>query len=163
MKTFFSTTTLLFILGITTASAIPLENAMTHSKPVEINTILDTNKSWAGTLLPGFSAGQTAFKVLTFKISPGAKTSIHVHPLNGAGYILSGELTMYSTEDTHGSFANPKQVKKIILKAGDAWTETVNTWHYGENNGSQDVKFIVVFAGQEGTPPTLTLELPTKK
>src|SRR3990167_7856799 len=64
------------------------------------------------------------FKVLTFKISPGAKTSIHVHPLNGAGYILSGELTMYSTEDTHGSFANPKQVKKIILKAGGAWTET---------------------------------------
>ncbi|EKD72965.1 MAG: cupin 2 conserved barrel protein [uncultured bacterium] len=128
-----------------------------QADPVKIEQILQTTQSWNGASLPGFASGKTEFRVLKFKISPGAKTSIHMHPLNGAGYVLSGELTMYSTDDSHGSFADEKHVKKITLTAGNAWTETVNTWHYGENKGKEDVEFVLIFAGQDGTPPTLSL------
>lgn len=82
---------------------------------------------------------------------------MHVHPSNGAGYMIAGELTMFSTEDPNGSFENPKQVKKITLTAGDAWTESVNTWHYGENKEDTEVEFVLIFAGEVDVPPTLSL------
>jgi quercetin dioxygenase-like cupin family protein len=127
------------------------------SNSVEIKQILKTDKSWSGSPLPGFNSGTTEFKVLLFKIAPQGKTTVHVHPLNGAGYMISGELTMFSTEDPYGSFDNPKQVKTITLRAGDAWAESVNLWHYGENQGDIDAEFVLMFAGQIDVPPTLSL------
>lgn len=124
---------------------------------VQITQVLKTTQSWSGTPLPGFSSGQTEFRVLFFKIAPRGKTTVHVHPLNGAGYMIAGELTMFSTEDPNGSFHNPKQVKKITLKAGDAWAESVNLWHYGENQGTEEAEFVLIFAGQIDIPPTLSL------
>jgi quercetin dioxygenase-like cupin family protein len=124
---------------------------------VEIKQVLKTSKSWSGAPLPGFGSGMTEFKILFFKVPPGAKTTIHIHPMNGAGYMIAGELTMLSTEDPHGSFDNPKQVKKIKLVAGEAWAESVNTWHYGENRGDVDAEFVLIFAGQTDVPPTLSL------
>lgn len=127
------------------------------SNLVNIKQILKTTKSWSGSPLPGYSSGQAEFKVLLFKIAPKGKTTVHVHPSNGAGYMIAGTLTMYSTEDPHGSFENPKQVKKIVLTAGDAWTESVNTWHYAENKGKTEVEFVLIFAGEVDVPPTLSL------
>jgi quercetin dioxygenase-like cupin family protein len=124
---------------------------------VQITQLLKTTKSWNGSPLPGIGSGTTEFKVLHFRIPPGAKTTIHLHPMNGAGYMIEGELTMFSTEDPHGSFDNPKQVKKVKLKTGDAWAESVNAWHYGENTGKEEAEFILIFAGQVDTPPTLSL------
>ena len=127
------------------------------SEQVQIRQILKTSSSWSGTALPGFHSGKTEFKVLLFTIAPGGKTTVHVHPLNGAGYMISGELTMFSTEDPYGSFDNPKQVKQIKLKAGEAWAESVNNWHYGQNQGAIDAEFVLIFAGQVDVPPTLSL------
>lgn len=125
--------------------------------PITIKEVLRTTKSWNGAPLPGFNSGKTEFRVLTFKIAPGAKTAIHIHPSNGAGYLIAGELTMYATDDPNGSFADAKSVKETKLLPGSAWTETVNTWHYGENKGTVDVEFILIFAGEEGSPTTLSL------
>lgn len=127
------------------------------NEPVQIQQILQSTKGWDGSTLPGFTSGQTEMRVVTFKIEPGGKTSVHAHPVNGAGYIISGELTMYSTSDSAGDFSDSAKVKKIVLTAGDSWAESVNTWHYGENNGKDDVNFIVVFAGTKGIPSTLSL------
>jgi quercetin dioxygenase-like cupin family protein len=129
---------------------------------VEIQQILKTTKSWSGTPLPGFNSGETEFKVLLYKIAPGSRTSIHVHPLNGAGYMIAGQLTMFSTEDPHGSFSDPKRIKSVTLYAGDAWAESVNIWHYGENRGTEDARFILIFAGQVDVPPTLSLGIEKK-
>ena len=116
------------------------------------------SQGWDEGNLPGFSNGQTDMRVVSFKLAPGAKTSVHAHPVNGAGYILSGELTMYATTDTAGDFSDPSKIKKVVLKTSDTWAEAVNTWHYGENNGKEEVNFIVVFAATEGTPSTLSLQ-----
>lgn len=129
-----------------------------HAKPLETKQILQTTQSWAGTTLPPLGSGQTEMRVLTYKIKPGTKTPVHLHPINGAGYIISGELTMYATEDPHGGFKDKSQVKSIVLKTGESWTETVNVWHYGINNGKVDVNFILIFAAQVGVPSTLSLD-----
>jgi quercetin dioxygenase-like cupin family protein len=126
-------------------------------EPVKITEIFKSSTSWDGAPLPGVNAHKTEFKILRFKMPPGAKTTIHMHPLNGAGYMIAGELTMYATEDPHGNFTDPKKVKEVVLSPGDAWAETVNTWHYGINKGSIDVEFVLMFVGQAGTPPTLSM------
>lgn len=119
--------------------------------------ILRSSRSWDGASLPASGHGKTEFRVLLFKMSPGVMTSVHMHPLNGAGYVIKGELTMYATQDPHGSFADSKRVKKVKLRSGEGWAETVNTWHYGINEGSDEVEFVLIFVGEEGTPPTLSL------
>ena len=132
-------------------------NQVLLADAVTIKEVLKTTKSWNGSPLPSYNSGTTEFRVLTFKIAPGAKTSIHIHPSNGAGYLIAGELTMYATDDPHGNFSDPKRVKETTLFPGEVWTETVNIWHYGENKGKEDVEFVLIFAGTEGTPPTLSL------
>nr|HAT8713840.1 cupin domain-containing protein [Legionella jordanis] len=132
-------------------------NATLKASSLEMEQLLKTTSSWNGATLPSITPGQTEFSILRFKIPPGSKTSIHLHPMNGAGYILSGELTMYATDDPHGSFADKSKVKKITLKTGQTWTETVNTWHYGENNSNKDVDLILFFVGPVKTPIGLSL------
>lgn len=124
---------------------------------LDIQPVLSTDKAWNQAALPPYTNGVAEMHVLKFTIAPGGKTPIHLHPVNGAGYVLSGELTMYSTSDTGGNFSDPRNVKKIILKPGDAWAETVNTWHYGINDGEKNVEFVLVFAGQKGTPTAMSL------
>ncbi len=133
---------------------IPLYVAAADA-PVTVTNIITTDEAWDGSSLPGYTSSKPLLLVNHFKIIPGGKTSVHLHPSNGAGYIISGELTMYATSDTNGSFDDQTKVKKAVLKAGEAWAENVNVWHYGENNGDDDVTFVVVFANEEGVPATL--------
>lgn len=116
-----------------------------------VREILKSNHSWDGALL------KTECRVLHFTMAPGSRTTVHMHPLNGAGYVIKGELTMVATEDPHGNFKDPKRIKEVRLRAGDAWTETVNTWHYGANLGKEELEFVLIFTGEVGTPPTLSL------
>jgi len=146
----------LSLMLASTSISLALAKPSAANEPVTIKEILSSDKAWDGSDLPGFNTGRPELKVLTYKIAPGAKTPVHIHTMNGAGYMLSGELTMYATEDTKGGFEDPLKVKKIALKAGEAWTEGVNVWHYGENNGTDDVTFVLVFAGEKGTRPTLS-------
>lgn len=137
---------LLLIAGMATGAAF--------AAPVEINPVLKSTRTWNGISL----ANQMETSVLTYKIAPGGKTPVHVHPVNGSGYILSGELTMFATSDPHGSFSDPALIKKVTLKKGQAWNEAVNTWHYGENKSDREVTFILMFAGTKNTPITLSLQ-----
>jgi quercetin dioxygenase-like cupin family protein len=126
------------------------------AKPIEANEVLKTTHGWTGAALPGYPSGQTELRVVSYKIAPGAKTSVHVHPVNGAGYMTSGELTMYASATPDGDFSDPTKVKKLVLKAGDAWAEAVNIWHYGENNGDKAAEFVVIYSATPGTPSALS-------
>lgn len=128
------------------------------AKSVQIQQVLKTHTSWDKEPLIDHHVGPFEYKVLVFKIAPGGKVPVHVHPLHGAGYMIRGELTMYSTNDPHGSFKNKKHVKKITLKAGEAWADLIHTWHYGENRGHEEVEFVLIFAGPREVPPTLSLQ-----
>ena len=132
------------------------EATAANSKPIAIQQILQTSKSWEGSDLPGFNTGTPEMQMFSYRIPPGARTPVHIHTINGMGYILSGELTVYATTDPHGSFDDPQKLKTMHLKAGDSWAEAVNVWHYGVNEGKQDVTLILGFAGPKDSKPTLT-------
>lgn len=122
--------------------------------PVSIIPILDTTKAWDNETLPH----NTRVNIKEFTIQPGATIPVHKHLVNGGGYILDGELTMFVTHDKNGSFNDPALVTEITLQAGKTWAETVDTWHYGVNNGTKPVKFIVTFIGDADTPQTAPFE-----
>jgi len=124
-----------------------------HPDPVSIISILDTTKGWDSNELPN----NTKVNIKEFVIQPGEKTVIHKHLVNGGGYIISGDLTMYVTQDPNGSFKDKNQVITKTFSVGDTWAETIETWHYGENNGTSPVKFIVTFIGDKDTPQTIGL------
>ena len=124
---------------------------------VQIKEVLRSTRSWDGAPLPAFGSGTTEMRVLHFKLGPGAKTTIHMHPLNGAGYMIAGTLTMYAADAQHWSFNDHKRVKTVVLNPGEAWDAAVKTRHYGINEGKEEVEFFLIFAGHEKTPPTLSL------
>ena len=46
----------------------------------------------------------------------------------------------------------------LNLKAGEPIIELVNSWHYGENLGTEPAEIIVFYAGIKGTPITVLKE-----
>lgn len=130
--------------------------AFAAEAPITVSNKLTTDKAWSGAKLPGYTSSQPELKLSHFVIKPGAKTSVHLHPSNGAGYMISGQLTMFATTDPNGSFDDTSNVSTIELNAGESWAETVNTWHYGVNNSDEDAVFIITFASEPGVPVTMS-------
>lgn len=74
------------------------------------------------------------------EIKPGVETNHHRHPIPLFAYILQGELTLH---DEAGG------VRK--MKAGDAFMES-SGWHFGRNEGTETVRLLAVYLGEQGAP-----------
>jgi quercetin dioxygenase-like cupin family protein len=81
--------------------------------------------------------------MLKITLAPHSKLEWHSHPMPSAAYIIAGELTVERRKDS----------KKQRLTAGQAVSETVNTFHRGVA-GSEPVVLIVFYAGSPGMPLT---------
>ena len=80
-------------------------------------------------------------------IPPKTVLAGHKHPVINAGVLLKGEFMVVTEKrDT------------LRLKAGDAISEVVNTWHHGINNSTESAEIIVFYAGVEGSPITVLKE-----
>ena len=75
------------------------------------------------------------------EIQPGKESGRHMHPVPTYVHILEGTLTVEFEDGSRRTF-----------EAGKGFLEVVNTWHNGKNLGEVPVKFLVVFAGEEGKP-----------
>ena len=75
------------------------------------------------------------------EVAPGGQVGRHMHPVPLFVYILEGTLTI--DMEQHGVHA---------FKAGEGLAEVIHTWHNGRNLGDKPCKFLIVFAGQKGTP-----------
>lgn len=113
-------------------------------RKTEVLTLAQTNKSWDGTVLPGYPDGNPQIKILKITIPPKTQLDPHKHPVINTGVLLKGELTVVDEND-----------HVLHLKAGDAIVELVNTVHYGKNEGTEPAEIIVFYAGTEGTPVTV--------
>ena len=91
-----------------------------------------------------FPQVRNQFMAVHVEIAPGGQVGRHMHPVPVMVYILEGELTVE---------ADGQQPR--IYKAGQAALEVVNTWHNGLNRGSGLLRFVAVFAGEEGKPVTI--------
>ena len=114
---------------------------------VEVIKLLETSESWNGDHLPDYLDGTPKITVLKVTIPPKTVLAVHKHPVINAGVLLKGEFMVVTEKrDT------------LRLKAGDAISEVVNTWHHGINNGTESAEIIVFYAGVEGSPITVLKE-----
>ncbi len=111
---------------------------------VKVDVLAKTSSSWDGRDLPGYTKGKPEITLLRITIPQGVQLPLHKHPVINAGILLKGELTVL----TEGN-------KTLHLKAGDSIVETVNTWHYGKNEGDKPAEIIIFYAGILGTPITI--------
>ncbi|SEM10307.1 Cupin domain-containing protein [Syntrophus gentianae] len=133
----------LFLLlqpGCTTVRIGPETNETT----IVSRELVKTTRSWDGKLLPAYPQGQPEVSIRRITVPPGARLETHSHPVINAGVLLSGQLTVVTTDG-----------KTLHLKAGDPIVEVVNTLHYGMNEGTVPVDLVVFYAGAVNMPITV--------
>jgi len=119
----------------------------THSAGVEVETLLQTEKSWDGTQYQAYPTGTPELSVLKIVIAPNTALAWHEHPIPNAAYIEKGELTVEKK-----STGEKRQLKK-----GDVLPEMVDSAHRGYT-GKEGATLIVFYAGKKGVP----LSVPVK-
>ena len=72
---------------------------MAKEPQVAVEQLLQSTKSWDGTVYKGYPTGQPQVTVLRIKIPPHTSLHWHSHPVISVGYIISGQLTVEKTGD----------------------------------------------------------------
>jgi quercetin dioxygenase-like cupin family protein len=124
--------------------AVPPALADGEPASVTVRTLVQSTRSWNGTLLPAYPSGQPEVTVLHITIPPGVALPMHQHPVINAGLLIRGQLLVTSATGA-----------SLQLKAGQGLIEMVNQPHYGTNNGSEPAEIVVVYAGVKGQPITV--------
>ena len=111
------------------------------AEPVTSTQLLRTRTTWNGAPIRYSASPQPEVQAVRVEIAPGASTAWHLHPVNNFAYILEGDLRLELEDKTTREF-----------HAGDAFAETVGTWHKGTNIGKGTLKILVFYAGEVGVP-----------
>ena len=112
---------------------------------ISVKELVRTNRSWDGNSLVPYPQGQPEITILRISIPAGARLETHSHPVINAGVLVSGQLTVKTTDG-----------KVLRLKAGDPIVEVVNTLHYGINEGTVPAEIVVFYAGIVGQAVTVS-------
>ena len=105
-----------------------------------LTPILQTSKTFTGQPIR-FPQSDNQLVAVLAEVAPGGQVGRHLHPNPLFVYVLEGALTIEM--EGHGTHT---------FSAGEGLAEVVNIWHNGRNLGDTPVKFLIVFAAQEGTP-----------
>ncbi len=132
--------TLLLALALVVTGGVGLVWAQVGMRAT---TALQTTTTAIGQPLQ-FPQSRSQFTGVIIELAPGGEVGRHMHPVPNFVYVLEGALTV----EAEGYPAR-------TYSAGEAFTESVNTWHNGLNRGSVPVKILVVFAGEEGKAVTV--------
>lgn len=111
--------------------------------------LLETNHTWNGADLPAYPTDKPKISVLKINIPPKGKIDLHQHVIINAFYVAKGTLTVTIVD-------GPSRE----CKQGEVICECVNTTHYGENRGDDEVELIVFYVGTNDTPLSIDM---TKK
>jgi quercetin dioxygenase-like cupin family protein len=109
-----------------------------------VKKLVKTTQSWNGESLPAYPEGRSEITILRISIPAGSRLETHRHPVINAGVLLSGQLTVVTSDG-----------KTLHLEAGDPIVEVVNTLHYGINEGKVPAEIIVFYAGVLDAPITI--------
>lgn len=108
---------------------------------INSETLLETERSWDGTLYQPYPEGTPQLSVLKITIEPNTTMDWHQHRVPNAAYVQSGVLTV----------ENKTTGEKRTLKAGEVLPEMVNSTHRGIT-GDEGATLIVFYAGKKGIP-----------
>jgi quercetin dioxygenase-like cupin family protein len=127
---------------LATALVGPAAAHGTNPAPVglKLTPLLETSTTFTGQPIR-FPQGDNQFTAVIAEVAPGGQVGRHMHPVPLFVYILEGTLTIEM--EGHGTHA---------FSAGQALAEVVHVWHNGRNLTDKPVRFLIVFAGQKGTP-----------
>lgn len=135
----------LIALTLLLATQPALAQEATPEVPIEpvgltITPVLETSTTITGQPIR-FPQGNNQFTAVIAEVEPGGQVGRHLHPVPLFVYMLEGTLTiMMDDHETHA------------FSAGEGFAEVTNLWHNGRNLTDEPVRFLIVFAGQEGTP-----------
>ena len=132
------------ILLLQSGCAMVPTSKETKETSTVVRELIKTSQSWDGKVLPAYPQGQPEITILRITIPPGTRLDTHTHPVINAGVLISGQLTVVTTEG-----------KMLYLKSGDPIVEVVNTLHYGINQGDAPAEIIVFYAGTLEKPITV--------
>ena len=139
------------ILSITVLVQFGCAMEESNDASIVVRELVRNSKSWNGELLPPYLQGQPEITILRINIPAGARLETHSHPVINAGVLMSGQLTVETTDG-----------KILHLKAGDPIIEVVNTLHYGINDGTVPAEILVFYAGIVGQAVTVS-EKPVRR
>lgn len=107
---------------------------------LKLTPILETSTTFTGQPIR-FPQGDNQLVAVMAEVAPGGQVGRHMHPVPLFVYILEGTLSIEM--EGHGTHT---------FSAGQGMAEVVNAWHNGRNLTDKPVRFLIVFAGQKGTP-----------
>ena len=105
-----------------------------------LKTILQADTTMIGQPIR-FPQSDGQLTAVLAEVAPGGQVGRHLHPVPLFVYILEGALTI--DMEQHGTHT---------FRAGEGLAEIVNSWHNGRNLGDKPCRFLIVLAGQKGTP-----------
>jgi quercetin dioxygenase-like cupin family protein len=108
--------------------------------PLQVKTLLQTDKAWDGNPYSAYPAGHPQLSVLQITIPPHTTMEWHRHPVPNAAYVVSGELNVEKQDGL-----------KVHFTKGQVIAETVGVWHRGVT-GNQAADLLVFYAGSPGVP-----------
>jgi quercetin dioxygenase-like cupin family protein len=123
--------------GLAPASAQP---AAVGPVGLKLTPVLETATTITGQPIR-FPQGDNQFTAVLAEVAPGGQVGRHMHPVPLFVYMLEGTLSIEM--DGHGTHT---------FSAGQGFAEVTNSWHNGRNLTDKPVRFLIVFAGQKGTP-----------
>jgi quercetin dioxygenase-like cupin family protein len=112
----------------------------TPSNPLQVKTLLQTDKAWDGKAYEAYPKGRPQLSVLQITIPPHTTMEWHRHPVPNAAYVVSGELDVQKQDN-----------KTVHFSKGQVIAETVGEWHRGVT-GDQAADLLVFYAGAPGVP-----------
>ena len=110
-----------------------------YTKDIVIEPLLKTDTTSIGQKIvyPTFLNDEVTISKIT--IPPGKSTGWHKHSFPVFAYVLKGSLTV--------EFENRKPVQ---FSENSSFSEVIDTFHNGINNGKENVVLIAFFMGEKG-------------
>jgi quercetin dioxygenase-like cupin family protein len=133
MRTVFSVL-LILVFVQTTASVLAEQDAT-------VTAVMKGSRTIGGQNIEYPKTDKAEIASVMIEIQPGKESGRHLHPVPTYVHVLEGTLTVEFEDGTRQPF-----------KAGSGFLEAVNTWHNVKNLGEAPLRFLVVFAGEEGKP-----------
>ena len=125
---------LILVFVHTTVSVLAEQN-------VTVTAVMQGSRTIGGQKIEYPKTDKAEMASVLVEIPPGKESGRHMHPIPTYVHVLEGTLTVEFEDGSRQTF-----------KAGSGFLEAVNTWHNVKNLGEVPLRFLVVFAGEEGKP-----------
>jgi len=112
-----------------------------YNNGVKVESLLKTDTTSIGQkiIYPNFQSDEVTISKVT--IPPGKSTGWHKHTIPVFAYVLKGNLTVELEN---------KQTRQF--SENTTFSEVINVFHNGVNNGKEDVVLIAFYMGEKGKP-----------